>query len=265
MKKRITELLLIDLLFLLLLIISGMVKGIWGEALYLLAYILPIGAGLFLLRRHDIFSEPSALVLGKDKLLFSASLFAPTMLLVIAVSALTTLVLAFFGKTNEVDVSGHLVYELFRHALIPAVLEELLFRYIPIKILSPKSKRGAIWVSALLFALIHLNLFQIPYALLAGAVLAFLTVVSGSILPAIILHFLNNSVSVLWMRNPDVAPAVIIPVLVFLSVISAVYIVRKRREYVEETVRAFSGDRVGFSAELLVMTALCLIMSFLSL
>jgi simple sugar transport system permease protein len=106
------------------------------------------------------------------------------MLLVIAVSALTTLVLAFFGKTNEVDVSGHLVYELFRHALIPAVLEELLFRYIPIKLLSPYSRRGAILVSALLFSLVHLNLFQIPYALLAGVVFGFLTVASGSILPS---------------------------------------------------------------------------------
>ena len=265
MKKRITSLLLIDLLFLFLLIISGAVNGIWGQLIYFFAYLLPIGAGLLILRRQDDFSMSSALVIRKDRIIFGAALFAPTMLLVIAVSALTALVLALFGKSNDVDVSGALVYELFRHALIPAVLEELLFRYIPIKLLSPRSNRGAIFVSSLLFALVHLNLFQIPYALLAGVIFAFLTVACGSVLPAMILHFLNNAVSVVWMRNPDIAPAVIISVFALLSVLSAVYIIRKRREYEKELLCALSGERVGFSAELLVMTAVCLIMSLLSL
>lgn len=265
MKKRIAELVLLDLLFLLLLIISGTVAGATRWVLYFLAYILPIAAGLLLIRRRGLSAEPPRLAFRTDRAVFSAALFAPTMLAVIAISAFTALVLSFFGKTNETDVSGSLVYELFRHALLPAVLEEILFRYIPIKLLSPHSRRGAVGVSTLLFALIHLNLFQIPYALLAGVALAFLTVASGSILPGVLLHFLNNAVSVIWMKFPDTAPYVIFALLLLLSVPSAIYIIRKRRDYAAEISRAADGERVGLSLELFVMTAICLIMSVLSL
>ncbi len=265
MKKRIAALVMLDLLFLLFLIISGTASGALRWGLYFLAYILPIGAGVLLLRRHGLFCVPPRLVIGEKRAVFSLALFAPTMLAVIAVSALTTLVLSLFGKVNDVDVSGNLLYELLRHALLPALLEELLFRYIPIKLLLPYSGRGAIGVSALLFALIHVNLFQIPYALLAGAIFGFLTVASGSILPAVVLHFLNNAVSVLWMRNPETVPYVILPLLLLLSVPSVLYIVRKRREYAAEITRATGGERIGFSPELWVMAAVCLIMSVLSL
>lgn len=265
MKKAIVAIILIDLSFLLLLIVSGAVTGDLRWAIGKIAYILPIGVGLFMLRRCGLLRESPSLFVTKDKAISSVALFAPTMLVIIAVSALTTLLLSLLGKTNQTDVSGNLFYELFSHALIPAVLEELLFRYIPIKLLSPYSRRGAILVSALLFSLVHLNLFQIPYALLAGVVFGFLTVASGSILPSMLLHLINNAVSVVWMRNPDVAPYVIIAVNFVLCLPSAVCILKRREQYREDVVRAFSGERVGFSPELLVMAIVCIVMSVLSL
>ena len=264
MKKRISALVLIDLLFLLLLIISGTATGALRWVLYFLAYILPIGIGVLLLCKYRLSAEPPRLALSKERTIFSGAIFAPTMLSVIGLSALTALILSFFGKTNEVDVSGNLLYVLFRHALVPAAFEELLFRFIPIKILLPYSKRGAIGVSALLFALIHLNLFQIPYALLAGAVFGFLTVASGSILPCVLLHFLNNLVSVVWMRNPEASP-VILAAILLLCIPSVIYIIRKRSAYAAEILGALDGERIGFSIELLVMTVLCIIMSVVSL
>ncbi len=52
--------------------------------------------------------------------------------------------------------------------------------------------RRAIAYSALLFALIHLNPWQLPTGLLAGAFLAWLTLRTRSLWPAVFAHFLNN-------------------------------------------------------------------------
>src|SRR5205823_1216781 len=50
----------------------------------------------------------------------------------------------------------------------------------------------AIFMSSFLFALYHMNVFQALPAFLLGVVLGILTVRSGSILPSMLLHFLNN-------------------------------------------------------------------------
>ena len=53
------------------------------------------------------------------------------------------------------------------------------------------------WYSALLFALMHQNILQLAHTLLLGAVLAAVVWCSGSVLPAMLVHFFNNFVSVI--------------------------------------------------------------------
>ena len=141
----------------------------------------------------------------------------------------------------------------------------MLFRYIPLRLLLPYSRRSALLVSAIMFSLIHLNLFQIPYALFAGVALAFIVVLSGSILPAILLHALNNAISVFWMREPDVTPYAIIAALAVLSAVSFVFIIKRRDEYKSAIASAFSGDKIVFSTELVVVAVTCLLIAFSSL
>ena len=264
MKKTVNALVLIDLVFLSLLLLSGVFSGAWQFLIYLLSYVLPITVGFVVISKRKLRCEPQ-IKCRCDKLLPSLMLFPPIILVIIGISALTSLFLSMLGKSNVIDVSGNLFYELFRHALLPAMLEEMLFRYIPLKLLLPYSRRGAIFVSALMFSLIHLNIFQLPYALFAGVALGFVTLLSGSIVPSVILHFLNNAISVFWMRDPDVAPYIIIAVLCVLTVASAIYIVKKRRNYKAELIQALSGDRVGALPALIVMTVFCLIISLISL
>ena len=52
--------------------------------------------------------------------------------------------------------------------------------------------RKAVVYSALLFGLIHLNLWQFPGAVMMGLFLGWLTLRSGSLWPAVFAHFLNN-------------------------------------------------------------------------
>jgi len=52
--------------------------------------------------------------------------------------------------------------------------------------------RKAIAYSAVLFALVHMNPWQFPTAILAGLFLGWLTLRTGSLWPAVFAHFLNN-------------------------------------------------------------------------
>jgi len=53
----------------------------------------------------------------------------------------------------------------------------------------------AIVVSSVLFALMHGNILQIPFALIVGMTCGYLVVRTGRIWPAMMLHFLNNFMS----------------------------------------------------------------------
>jgi sodium transport system permease protein len=79
-------------------------------------------------------------------------------------------------------------------ALMGAVCEELAFRGF---ILSGLARRFQPWtailLSSLLFALYHMNVFQLVPAFILGVVLGLLTIRSGSVVPAVVLHLLNNS------------------------------------------------------------------------
>lgn len=62
----------------------------------------------------------------------------------------------------------------------------------------------AIIVSALLFALVHMNPAQMPYAFIAGLLLGWMYWRTGSILPGMAYHWANNSVAyILYHAYPD--------------------------------------------------------------
>ncbi|MBQ0100469.1 MAG: CPBP family intramembrane metalloprotease, partial [Lachnospiraceae bacterium] len=78
-------------------------------------------------------------------------------------------------------------------ALVPAVSEETLFRGYVLGSLRPKLKPWAvILITAVLFGVYHMNLFQGIYAALLGTVLAGAVYLTGSIFPASIIHFTAN-------------------------------------------------------------------------
>ena len=82
-------------------------------------------------------------------------------------------------------------------AVLPALLEEMVFRGYVMGTLRRYGDGLAVVVSALLFGLMHGNVVQIPFAFLLGLVLGVLALQGGSIWPAVALHFLNNLMAVL--------------------------------------------------------------------
>lgn len=81
-------------------------------------------------------------------------------------------------------------------AIFPAFSEEILMRGVVLNAASQKRNYSyAILIVAALFSLMHGNPIQTVHQFLLGMVLAYIVLVSKSIWPAIILHFLNNFLS----------------------------------------------------------------------
>ena len=77
-------------------------------------------------------------------------------------------------------------------ALMPAVVEETIFRGIVYRNYAMKNPLRGMVLSGFLFALLHLNLNQIAYALPLGMLLAFVMELTGSFLAPMIVHFTIN-------------------------------------------------------------------------
>lgn len=82
-------------------------------------------------------------------------------------------------------------------ALLAPVLEELLFRGAIQGHLQAMGQKPwiAIVISSLIFGVVHMNPAQIPFAFLLGIMFGWLYYRTGSLLPGIIGHVLNNSVA----------------------------------------------------------------------
>lgn len=112
-------------------------------------------------------------------------------------------ILVFFGipypqfPQTQSGTPTSLVLNLISTAVLPALLEEMVMRGYVLGALRPHGDKSAVILSALLFGLIHGNVLQLPFAFMLGLVLGWLVVQTGSIWPAVLLHFGNNAMSVL--------------------------------------------------------------------
>ena len=97
-------------------------------------------------------------------------------------------------------------------ALLPALLEEIIFRGFLLKGLQVFGTAGAVLICGGLFSLYHQNPAQTLYQFCCGAAFALLVVRAGSILPTMLAHFLNNAI-VLLLYSPD---GTNLPMLVFV-------------------------------------------------
>lgn len=86
-------------------------------------------------------------------------------------------------------------------AIIGPILEEMLFRgAITSVLLKTYTPKKAIIYSALIFGIFHINPAQILTAFLLGLLLAWLFYKTHSLIPGILIHILNNSLSVYFSR-----------------------------------------------------------------
>ena len=227
MERNIKRYTLGVLFFLLILSLSGSVEGAVSEMIYSSAFILPSVVILFITCKGS-----SNIKLEKPKNITLLAPLTPLILLLIFSTAYLTALVIFIttGAQNEVAVTKDFTTDLFTLAIAPALFEELLFRYVPLKIIAPYSNKTALLVSSLFFALAHASLFSIPHAFIAGTVFMTVDIVSGSVIPSVILHLLNNLVSIGWEYAYPTGYAHVIPIsLIALSLLSLIFISVKRK------------------------------------
>ncbi len=80
-------------------------------------------------------------------------------------------------------------------AVIPAIVEETVFRGTLYNTYSRRKPLAGIFLSALVFGLMHMNFNQMPYAFYMGIVMAFMLEASDSIVTTMIMHFTLNGFS----------------------------------------------------------------------
>ncbi len=88
-------------------------------------------------------------------------------------------------------------------AIIPAIVEEVAIRGIVMPPLKKYGERFAIVMSALIFALMHSNITQVPFAFVAGLALGYFTISTGSLWTAIAIHAANNFIAVISSMTVD--------------------------------------------------------------
>ena len=101
--------------------------------------------------------------------------------------------------TSEMLPSGgpELLMQFLALCVMPAVAEELLFRGAFQGLMRPCGSAAAIFAPALLFGVLHLDLAQGLTAFACGVFLGWLAERSGSILPGMLLHLVNNALAFL--------------------------------------------------------------------
>lgn len=112
---------------------------------------------------------------------------------------LAELTKAFLADTSV----GGLMLNLFVIAFMAAVSEELLFRGVIQEVIAraTRNAHAAVWITAVLFSVIHLQFFGFFPRMMLGALLGYLFVWSRSLWIPILAHFVNNGLAVIlaWM------------------------------------------------------------------
>ncbi len=256
MKKTLSYIVFADMIFILLLALSGLFGGVFGNAVYYAAFLIPILLTAFLVKIKRLEFSSLGIKISRENFLLTLPTAAPILALVFLISWITSILLSAIGQAPVFDVSGNIVLVIFLNAFLPALFEEVLFRFIPISLLLPYGKRGAVLITSILFSLIHCSLFQIPYAFVAGTVFAVIDIAFGSIIPSLILHFLNNTVSIIWMRGSgnDRFVLIYISVLLGATFLSGVFIAICRKRYIKSIGEVFSdGRKPVFTVELALL------------
>ena len=104
------------------------------------------------------------------------------------------------ADTSVVAVNDHLLYTIFAVCVLPAVLEEFLFRSIVIAEYESVSVPFAIVISAALFAMLHLSFRSFLPNFYCGVILALALYATRSGLATMLLHALNN-LAALWSER----------------------------------------------------------------
>ena len=101
------------------------------------------------------------------------------------------------GSSSDVGIVGFIL-AFISTAIIPGLVEEFAFRGILFGALEKFGQGFALLSTSILFGVLHGNIAQIPFAFLVGLGVGYVRVKTGSVWLCVIVHTINNGISVLY-------------------------------------------------------------------
>lgn len=188
-------------------------RAIYSYGFPIAADIAALGIGI-LVTKTDLRSKLSSAGLsGKGFLNVTSITFSAATAASFVNLLLIFFILAAMGKLSDFNAASAsavsiapkgnplwldiLIY--FYICLLGPVLEELIFRGVLLEGLRKYGNLFGIIMSAVMFGLMHQNIMQFLPAAVIGIVWGYTAVKSGSLIPSILLHILNNTMSSLLL------------------------------------------------------------------
>lgn len=183
----------------------GLTRG--QQALLLSACLyapLAMNVWLFTLRRHGApWSAVGFRRVGIGALMSMVPMVVVVLFLNVVVAALISAVTGGFTNPQQEEIApggklgtADFLYLLVAVSVVAPVVEEMTFRGMLYRYLRGRTGvLAAVLISATIFAIVHLYLILLPILFVTGIVLALIAERYNSILPSILLHALNNGVS----------------------------------------------------------------------
>ncbi|MBQ7131871.1 MAG: CPBP family intramembrane metalloprotease [Oscillospiraceae bacterium] len=163
------------------------------------------------------------------------------------------------------DVFATIVICVYTVVIAPFA-EELFFRGFMLNAASKVSSIFAMVLSSFLFGLYHMNIPQFVMAFLLGMLLSYVTLKADSIIPAIVIHSLNNcismSLSILSEYNASLGEMVSVIVVYGLAIIGLICLINisTKEALPENTVYdKYRGARIAFTCAPLNIAVIILI------
>ena len=121
-------------------------------------------------------------------------------------------ILSSAGADSAEDVNTYpLILSLVVFAVVPAVVEEFVFRGVILGAYSKVDVKAGIVISSLFFALLHFSFGSVMYGFFFGLLFAVIRLSTGNLVYTIIMHCLFNTINVLmsYMRLDKISAVVV--------------------------------------------------------
>lgn len=179
-------------------------------------------------------------------------LFPLLLLSVLGISMLTGWLLSLFSlpAVGGTVGDGPLWLLLLDDCLIPALLEEGLLRLALLSLFLAADRGSAPLLSAVCFALMHGSLYQLPYAFAGGLILSLVAMISSSVWPAVLFHFLNNLLSLALQGATDAWVVwAVLAALLLATALALAHLMRNKNSPAHLTLKEVLTHRApaGFS------------------
>jgi len=170
------------------------------------------------------------------------------------------------------QTSGQLIIMLILVGFVGPICEELIYRHWLLVPLRRYGDMQAVVITALLFGFFHGNFTQLLYTTLAGLVYGIVAIRANSVIPAMILHIINNCFVVFFAHFSDIADASGDPalerilLLSFYAVLIAglffliYFLVKKRFKLENSNPHLPSSERARIAAENPLMLLMMIIL-----